>query len=233
MEDAPNLIKFASVHPYVTLPQPAQRYIPEWYKKSDRFTGGDNKPVINANGSSNRGIKTCMGFLDGLTSGYIAELWQDVYVKQAPLEIHWKTDPQVMTELSPSIASIMPVPQGHHPNNFAWLDPYVIQTPPGYSCMITHPLNRFDLPFTTLSGIVDSDGILPSHANMPFFLKTDFEGIIPAGTPIFQITPFKRSDWVSERSEELAEESKRSEWLTNSVVHGWYKKNLWQLKKYQ
>ena len=51
MEDAPNLIKFASVHPYVTLPQPAQRYIPEWYKNLEHY--------IN-----NFTVKGCMPFLD-------------------------------------------------------------------------------------------------------------------------------------------------------------------------
>ena len=37
-------------------------------------------------------------------------------------------------------------------NNFS-----TIELPPGYSLLVTHPINREDLPFTTLTGLVDVD----------------------------------------------------------------------------
>ena len=37
-------------------------------------------------------------------------------------------------------------------NNF-----WTIEAPAGYSLLFTHPVNRPDLPFTTLTGLVDSD----------------------------------------------------------------------------
>ena len=34
---------------------------------------------------------------------------------------------------------------------------WTIEAPEGYALLFTHPVNRFDLPFTTLSGLVDCD----------------------------------------------------------------------------
>ena len=34
---------------------------------------------------------------------------------------------------------------------------WTIEAPEGYSVLFTHPVNRFDLPFTTLTGMVDCD----------------------------------------------------------------------------
>ena len=37
-------------------------------------------------------------------------------------------------------------------NNF-----WTVEPPPGYSLLVTHPMNRPELPFTTLTGLVDAD----------------------------------------------------------------------------
>jgi hypothetical protein len=34
---------------------------------------------------------------------------------------------------------------------------WIIEAPDGYAVLFTHPFNRFDLPFTTLTGLVDCD----------------------------------------------------------------------------
>ena len=62
-------------------------------------------------------------------------------------------------------------------------------------------MNRFDLPFYTMSGIVESD-IWGLPVFTAFFLQKDFIGVIPKGTPIFQIIPFKRDDWEREVSDD-------------------------------
>ena len=61
--------------------------------------------------------------------------------------------------------------------------------------MITHPLNRNDLPFITISGIVDGNFAISADGNVPFYIKNNFEGIIPQGTPIAQLIPFYRQNW--------------------------------------
>jgi hypothetical protein len=106
------------------------------------------------------------------------------------------------------------------------------QTPPGYSSLITHPLNRHDLPFITLSGLVDTDMTM-ARGNLPFFLKEGFEGVIPAGTPMFQIIPFKRENWQMEEDKSIMKIGLENEFLTKKSVYGWYKNNKWNKKLYE
>lgn len=203
--DRPKIIEFGLYNPILDTPKPAKAYVPEWYKKSPRHTDHSDSLVLDsAYTKSNKGIKYCVPFLDGLTHGYMAELWCDVQVMRHPdgPQLGWPTDLNVIAVRDPQGFERLPTPAGHLDIHYVWKSPYIIKTPPGYSVLITHPLNRFDLPFTTLSAVVDSDSAMPP-GNLPFYLREDFEGIIPAGTPIFQIIPFKRDDWKSKDVESL------------------------------
>jgi hypothetical protein len=72
-----------------------------------------------------------------------------------------------------------------------WTNPYSIKTTKGYSTLFTQPFHRESV-FTIMPGIVDTD-IYTAPVNFPFVLNDlTFEGIIPAGTPIAQVIPFKR-----------------------------------------
>jgi hypothetical protein len=105
--------------------------------------------------------------------------------------------------------------------------------PDGYSAIVMHPLNRVDLPFITMSGIVDFDkSIHAPIGNIPFFIKKGFEGTIPAGTPMFQIIPFKREDWNSENQpySDIFWQEKMKE---RKSIANIYKKKIWQKKSYE
>jgi hypothetical protein len=219
-------IEFASKYEYLTLPQPAKKYIPEWYRKAERFVGG--KPIIQPETElGTQTIKLCVPFLDSLTSGYVVELWQDVTIADG--EARWAIEPEVLSVRKPSINQGMPAPKGYLDVPFAWQFPFYFKTPPGYSVLMTHPFNRFDLPFITLSGIVDADqGIMAGNA--PFFMQEGFSGLIPKGTPIALLFPFKRDDWKSEHNPSLIDISKYDK--PRSVISGWYKKNRWYRKEF-
>jgi hypothetical protein len=55
-------------------------------------------------------------------------------------------------------------------------------------------MHRPKIGVTILEGIVDTDGY-NAAVQFPFIIDEGFEGIIPAGTPIVQVIPFKREDW--------------------------------------
>jgi hypothetical protein len=84
-----------------------------------------------------------------------------------------------------------------------------------------------------MSGIVESD-IWGLPVFTAFFLKRNFIGVIPKGTPIFQIVPIKRDSWESECIEtdealdrhELAAENRRSR------LYGYYKQTAWRKKMF-
>jgi hypothetical protein len=211
-------------------PTPIKKYIPDWYKKSETFIGG--KADIN-NYSSNAALKACMPFLESMTTGYTITLWTDILVEKIDgnQQMRWLRFPDPIGIRPNGIADKLPVPAGHSGVHYVWNIPWAIRTPKDYSVIITHPLNRFDLPFTTLSGIVDSDKF-SSGGLYPFFLKDDFEGIIHAGTPLMQILPMKRDNWSSEMDKNLMDECVKDGWTARSRISGFYKKNRWQKKNY-
>lgn len=174
-------------------PEPMKNFIPEWYRKAEATWTDDN-------GEVNMGLKKCMPYLDTLISGYAITTPADFYVAEnedGSLKISWDGPESLgsfIMERPAVLGATMPRPAGHHPNHLVWSGVWGMKTPKGYSLLLTHPLNRFDLPFTTTSGIVDSDEFF-GNGNIPFFMKAGFTGVIPKGTPIAQLIPIKRAKW--------------------------------------
>ena len=140
----------------VPSPKPAKTYMPEWFKTMESFIKNDKKFTPQ---STQATFKRCVPVLDSLTSGYIQELWCDVYVEQTlnGPKVTWNVDPAPIKDRSFEQMTSFPVPGGCSPMPLIWDAQWGMKTPKGYSVLITHPLNRYDLPFTTLSGIMDTD----------------------------------------------------------------------------
>lgn len=228
-----NILEFTPANEFVELIKPAKEYIPSWYKKSKSFVGG--KQIINNTTElGGKTFKLCIPFFDAMTSGYIIELAQDLQIIKDENKVlfSWGAQEHVLMEVR-DINSLQefPIPEEYCTIAFAWKFDYYIKTPKNYSILITHPFNALDLPFTTNTAIVDSDGIL-RRGNLPFLLKQNFEGIIPKGTPIAQIIPFKREKWKIKENKELQKNDNKRFFLTRAIAHGWYKKNQWSRKDY-
>ena len=68
-------------------------------------------------------------------------------------------------------------------------------------------MNRNDLPFTTITGMVDTDTYTDNLVNIPArWHDTAFNGVLPKGTPVAQCIPVKREKWVA-RFEPLTSEA--------------------------
>lgn len=218
--------------------------IPDWYKKTSRFINGD-KPYNDfiqlhkdSHNTGGKGIhmtmKNCQPFIDTLTSGYMVRLPAAILVYKDELGnsiIKWSTDFAVVDSQDNKILGGFKAPDGYFPQFFRWQNMWITQTPTGYSSLFTHPLNRFDLPFMTLSAVVDTDKH-PNSVIIPFFIKDDFEGIIEEGTPIAQVLPFKRENWES--SVEKTDNSHK--YSTGRIKSGFvrtYRKKFWSKKIYK
>jgi len=173
-------------------PQPASKFIPEWYKNMESYIGGEKKP--KGDGTTSATIKRCMPVFDAINAGYIITTPADVYVsiKDGQQYFEWS---------SLGLISFHPIEQApEHParNEHAypkWMNYWGIRTPKGYSVMLVPPMHR-ELIFTILPGIVDTDDYC-SPVNFPFVVNDPkFEGLIPKGTPIVQVIPFKRDSWT-------------------------------------
>lgn len=215
------------------IPPPKQVKTPSWFKDIPNYDGADKLNVEG--GLTNYTVKSCVPFLDTFSTGYVFELWCDVQIRNINGEpyITWAHN---FSELEPIVGrpnAHLPVYDGFLPFNFAWSSQWGIETPKGYSCLFTHPLNRTDLPFITTSGIIDTDG-WGVWGNQPFALKKNWEGIIEAGTPIIQFIPFKREKWESSIIEDLEKGKKRNfeNIYRSSKFRGYYKNKYWNRKFY-
>jgi hypothetical protein len=225
------ILKYESaIDVYPDIITPAKNYIPQWYKKIPQWK---NNEIFEIGKGVNITVKHCMPFLDSLRSGYMITLPNDLYVKNDngfPY-IGWNNaDFAPLLRDEPADSNL--IPAGHYPNEFSWRTGSANTVPIGYSVLFTHPLNRHDLPFTTLSGIVDGGLIMNPTGQIPFYIKDGFEGIIPQGTPIVQMIPFRQENWSMKKSKGLVEESYKHNKQTLSVFSGWYKKTFWTRKNY-
>lgn len=211
-------------------PGPARSYIPEWYKKANRFIGG--KLQLREYGI-NKDLKLCVPFLDALTSGYMVELPADLLIQRDELGVSffWHEEPKFVELRAKDMAATLPRPAGCDRDLYAWIMHWSFIVPNGYSALVTHPLNRFDLPFVTTSGIMDTDQY-PIAGQVPFFLRSDFSGVIPAGTPIIQVIPFKREAWQHQAIDCDEEFLSRVMYSVQRHLYDGYKKLKWTRKEF-
>jgi hypothetical protein len=221
---------FETVH-FVPPPKPARNYTPDWIKRMPMFHNNEMK--ITPSGQANLTAKMCQPFMDTYNFGYIQETWCDIYIEMDSLgnrKYFFSGNPEIM---SMGRNSKYQISDAFDPDEFLWKVQWSPRLPKGYSTLYVHPLNQDDLPFRTLSGIVDSDKhFFEQTGNHPFFIKKDFEGLIPRGTPMFQIIPFKRDNWTSESEEFDVSLEKRKNFL-RSKFWGVYKNNSWTKKTFK
>jgi hypothetical protein len=216
--------------------------IPEWLRKTPKYRHGDTSFIVQ-NGENNLSVRHCIPMLEGFTSGYVVVLNRDIQVRILPnkrYSVTWTNGgsnlpdcvtPRQENEMRPESSSF-PVVEGYERAEFNWMPYWNIKTPRGYSCIFTHPINRIDLPFYTLGAVVDTDG-WGEAGNHPFLIKKGWEGIIPQGTPLFQIIPFKRDNWKSSIRLDLVREYIKKVAARDRLVRGWYKKHAWATKSYK
>jgi hypothetical protein len=168
-------------------------------------------------------VKRCPPFVDAMTAGFLIPLMCDVTVKDGAFS--WDSD------LPPGDFARAPLGL-HDPGQVAgtplfdadrvvikFHNLWAIEAPPGWSVLFTHPANRFDLPFVTLTGLVDCDRWPDVPINFPAHWRdADFSGVLPAGTPIAQGFPIRREAWAISAQAFTPEETRRSRELSAEIA---------------
>jgi len=176
-------------------------------------------------GREDNTVKRCPPFVDAMTSGFLIPLICDLRVEDG--EITWDVDfPQA------DAVYFARSPIGVHDASQVTGTPlfetdrflikfhnlWTIHAPDGYAVLFTHPINRFDLPFTTLTGLVDCDRYRDSWIHFPArWNDMNFSGVLPKGTPVAQCIPVKRGDWVAQTAPFTTDETQRVHDLTNAL----------------
>jgi len=218
------------------IPVPAARAMPEWFKQSKKKID-ERFPQRFPEGGSNKTLKACMPFQDSLTAGYMITCPCDIVFVDPQdwngQRVIWDVDWKVLEGHSQGQLGKLQVPDDYEADPLKWTVPWTFKTPPGYSCLFTHPLNRVDLPFYTMSGVVDTDDF-DVTTNLPFLIKKGFMGKIAKGTPIAQVIPFKREHWISEKKDHDIEHDELTTLdKLRTVIDASYRLRWWKKKKYE
>ena len=178
-------------------PIPAVLGLPDWFKSMP------SQAFNPSMGTADHTVKKCPPFIDAMTYGFLFR-W--------PL-ISWcatassRGIPKCRRALSantPIRPSIFMIParflERHSATRTGSSSSSTIFGPSrrrkDIPLLFTHPLNRTDLPFTTLTGLVDCDSFSAAFVNFPArWHDMNFNGVLPKGTPVAQCLPVKREAW--------------------------------------
>jgi hypothetical protein len=180
-------------------PIPAVLGLPDWFKAMPQ------KAFSSVLQTEQMTVKKCPPFIDAMTCGFLVPLIADLRVENGTFS--WDRDVP-----SGALMNYSRSPIDFHDNSqlsgtpFFDEDRFVIkftnfwtfEVPAGYSLLITHPFNRHDLPFVTLSGLVDADAYRDNFINFPAHWRDlEFTGVLPRGTPVAQCVPMRRDAWTA------------------------------------
>lgn len=200
-------------------PIPSSRLVPAWYRKMKGVT--DRVETV----------KKCVPVLDALTAGYMIPLTADLSWDSETQKFSSQGRIELVSGHIPSQTEDVSLPPEYATQPYKWINSWYIKTPPGYSTLFIHPLNRMDLPFYSFTGIVDTDKH-PLVINFPFVFRKDFSGTIPAGTPLIQAIPFKRDNWETVMDDSGRSYSYQYEYEVEQPPFAWYKRKWWTKKIY-
>ena len=213
-------------------PKPASEYLPDWYKKTPSYIGG--KKELDLNFSPPSTIKKCIPVFDVLTAGYIIPTYCDLWIRKNDAgEIVYATSSEINIQYHPIAQAVYHPNMNDHPYP-KWINPWGIKTPKGYSALFIPPVHSSNKFFTIAEGLVDTDNYC-APVNFPFVLNdTNFEGLIPAGTPMAQVIPIKREDWKMEHGNQKdAEKIMSNRAQLDSQFFNRYKTMFWKRKEYK
>lgn len=179
-------------------PVPAKRTTPDWLKRMPLTVFDPIKEI------DDKTVKNCPPFIDAMTAGFVMPLACDVRFGGGRFDWDWPEFPA-----GDPAARSMPVPsplRTHNPAQVVdspffgdgrllikFINFWTIEVPAGYSLLFTHPFNRPDLPFRTLTGLVDCDRYADQFIHFPAAWTDDgFSGVLPKGTPVAQVIPVLR-----------------------------------------
>jgi hypothetical protein len=200
-------------------PIPAVQGLPDWFKAAPQKIFN---PTLQ---DESQTVKRCPPFIDAMTYGFLIPLPCDVKVENG--EFSWDFDPPIN-----SVNNFVRSPVSFHDASQAVGTPYyaeglylikfnnfwTIEAPPGHSLLFTHPVNRPELPFTTLTGLVDSDLYKDNRVHFPaHWHDLNFNGVLPKGTPVAQCIPVKRESWDMQIKDLSEDETSRVRELSSAI----------------
>lgn len=189
----------------IALPKSSRGFTPSWWK---RFPKQAPYPETQT-------VKVCPGLPDFFSEGYVIPMWCDAtiqYIKETnewvwsmgrpepsnPFVAEPHSNAQMLDHVTPSFKGV------DASYIFKFVSPWRIITPKGYSVIQIPMFYEFNKEFSVAPGVIHTDvhhevnpQIMYHGTGEPIFIKM--------GTPLFQIIPFKRTEY----SLEIREQTKK------------------------
>ncbi len=215
-------------------PRPAVKYLPKWFKDLAPTFDAGKRDVF---GNPTMTAKKCLPMLDAMSLGFTIPLGGDLHVTTN----HNCTQIELKNPPAFAVAEFHDAGQVggksafgfKHGNPIKFINRWVIKTKPGWSTLFIPPMNHFDAPFRCLAGYVDTDAY-PKEVNFPgAWLVPDFDGSVPAGTPLVTAIPVKRNSFnnkkpkVRKMTDSERERIKKIQKAQESRTHHY----TWELRK--
>lgn len=189
----------------------------------------------------NTTVKRCVPFVEAMSTGWVIPAHMDYrndidhVNKNMRIVINPQTNEQPVGRHHPEQAPhIFEERDVGHGGIFKWINPWIIKTPPGYSCLLVHPLNRGSKEVTFFSGIVDTD-TYTQNIHLPFYINKGYNSFtFRAGDPIVQIIPFKRDNFksvVRDFTDKEKRKMKANSFLATHIWNDVYRKFSWHKRK--
>ena len=175
------------LEPHLLRPYPGRSSLPGWLRNMPA------KAASEIHGREIRTVKQCPPFVDAMAYGVMIPLPCDIRVERGAFAWDWDVP-------EPATAGHPRAPLSFHPpaqfpgapfangkaaikfNSF-----WTIELEAGWSLFATHPVNRHELPFRLISGLVDADRFHDGGINFPaVWNDADFSGVLAKGTPVAQ-----------------------------------------------
>ncbi|MEO7335404.1 MAG: hypothetical protein ABIV63_02390 [Caldimonas sp.] len=172
------------------LPRPvaAREALPEWLRGlPPRVHSAVHQRDI-------RTVKQCPPFVDAMMHGFVMPLPCDVEVRDGRFSWSWSLPPLSASRHPRAPLSfhvpeqIAGTPLEHAQQSALKFNSFwTVELEPGWSLMAVHPINRDDLPFRLVTGLVEADTFHQVGINFPaVWTDKSFSGTLNRGTPIAQ-----------------------------------------------
>jgi hypothetical protein len=206
-------------------PVPACKCMPEWIRRMPATAAGADGQVET--------VKNCMPFIEAMTYGYVIGLPADMTFTM-----------EGNTVRADVVGFDMPLVDFHGGEQFPgapfggmgvvkFHTPWLVRTPPGYSTLFLPPLNRFEMPFMPLAGMVETDTYYRQVAFPSLCMMQSGQQVkLAKGTPIVQLVPVPREEWrgLVSSSDVTAWMAQHQEWEANRHM---YREGHWKKKAFR
>lgn len=189
-------------------PTPSNKVQPDWWKKA--------KVHMIDKGVVSIGLRACPAMHDWLETGYMIQTMRDIHCVNEDGEwaanVIWDEESFDFEEsyaspthnkaqlMGENFTHLKPDGTGSRPYDaFKFRVPWSVMTPPGYSCLYLDPFLHQNKYYRTWQGMMDTDmfNTGTDSTQIIMYPMCDDSFVIPKGSAVAQVVPFRREEWVA------------------------------------